>query len=188
MGNKENKNIELDDKQIEEIISGMEHRDRLINEYFSYVTNKQYKKDIDNMEIGLSVSSDDEIWDEKYDNIFNFLYNNITDMVEFEGDIRIYYKDKVVEFGEMHGQGCYRYINVNKKEDLEDGEYAMDYFDLLRYAETGIMDIKYRSLKAVARSMKTLDCAIGGNKIEIDGQKIDLERVFRYLVEKILVE
>jgi len=125
--------------------------------------------------------NDSENWDIEDDIMFSFLFGKAEELAGIEEEVNIRYEDKVINLFEIHGQGCYRRFKI-----IDSADYCIDYEDLVEFHETGKKPLKYTVLDILDRAFDTLSCAHNSEVIEINGQKINLEEVKYYIINKIL--
>ena len=149
----------------------------------NFYKEKKYLTAIEKI-VDKEINSDEEYrgnWDSEIDEMFSFLFNNAYKIQPFCEEIAIKYKDKFISLFEIHGQGCYRRIELLKEEP----EVYVKFEDIVRYYETKKKPYGCYMLEIIDRGLDMIDIATSGHYVYIDEKEIDLNNVRNYIYKNL---
>lgn len=158
-------------------LSAVEYLEKIEKEKKEFHEQKRYKN-IDLL-LGKDINTDDynnDDWTDSVDEIFSFLYEKAYELVPFDKEVIIKYKDEYISLYEIHGQGCYRSVNSASEEDCLRIN-CIEYEDIISYYKTGKKPIKNKVVEVTHHALDLLEIALKGT----DNDFIDIKMAKDYI-------
>lgn len=175
----------FDKETVDKIIKSREFQQRRVDqflyskEYMPILNRWAYK--MQHSEQIVLTSESYTAWTDDIVLVYDFLYDNAESIHHFIGDdVIIKYKDIYITLFEMHGQGCFQSITIDKEEKYD----YVPFNHIEHYVETGEKPMRYHALETIDKGLNAIR-AIQGDMIEPSDVNIDLNDIWIYLLENL---
>lgn len=175
----------MDDETIQGIIERIQAEEKIIKEFKEsegyYSVLNSWNEELKSKNSFQLDSTNHKTWSNDIELTFDLLRENALETHHFNTDtVVVKYDDIFITLSELHGQGCFQFINVSK--ELQ--EDFVDFDDLKKYMSSGIKPTKYYVLDIIEKGLNAVE-AIQGSTIIIDSQEVQLDDVWSYLLKNL---
>lgn len=149
------------------IIEAYNKRTQEIDNFYKCKKYMVLIDDLMEQEINNQDYSEPDKWTTEIDTMFDFLFDNAAELIDFEDEVVIEHKGKYLELFEMHGQGCFKRICPVKKPN----EFV-SFKDIVCFEEFKKKPMKSEVLNIVNLALESMEVMSNGFEMDIDFNQV----------------